>query len=886
MTRSGSHGIGQLLGVLRANDSEGRTDGQLLERFLIHQDDAAFTALVGRQGPMVLGVCRRILGSDADSEDAFQATFLVLVRKAPSLMARSVLGDWLHGVARYTALKAKAAAGHRLAKEQVMARPDATVEQDRNDWLPLLDDELARLPEKYRLPIVLCDLEGKTRHEAAKQLGWPEGTVAGRLARARKMLAKAFARHGVVFSVGALTVAMSQNAATASVPGSLLFATVKAARMSAAGKAATGVVSAKVAALTEGVLKAMFLTKLKIATVVLLVVVILGVATGAYTFAVAGEEQPDTFVTLPQDDKQKDKNPKKDEGHEDIQAMTLPAGALARLGWDALRLGHFSGALTPDGKKVVTLSTGAVVHIFDAATGRLLERRLLGDRRDLCPETWNFSLSADGSVAVVEEQTSSGRLTAWTVATGRQLLCLGRVSSHALSPDGRSLAAVEFVADQGKEILRVYDLESGKPRNIAFSGNLSHLRFSPDGRRLLGNVVGGQADEIVCYDVAGAKRLWAVSPGAAEVGVTPDNRFVFLVKPRAKEPFRAVDLETGEPAKVLKLPTCEAAGEPALAGNRLLLVPLRTGEVAVWDYRAGKELRRLRATPRDFLSVRVFAAADGKTALTDGDALRCWDLATGEQIFGPSGVPAHFGVVQALAFVPGGELLSASAGGELRRWDIASGRLVGELGRAAGSEVWITRAGVRMKKAEWSHDLIVVDTAGKRVGKVTLPHDATPLTSDLFWQYALLSDGRTAVTYVPRKGKVPVVAVTDYVAGKVLAQLDVDLPVEAGAHFQGFAPCGRWLVANGQMFAVSTGKPVWAPSAGQGWDMWKQSTVTFSPDSRLLWGRVSVSSSAKQEDFDRGEHDVWEMSSGARLARLQAKQVSRVAFSPDNRTLA
>jgi WD40 repeat protein len=555
------------------------------------------------------------------------------------------------------------------------------------------------------------------------------------------------------------------------------------------------------------------------------------------------------------------------------------------LGWDALRLGHFSGALTPDGNKVVTLSTGAVVHIFDAATGKLLERRLLGDRRDLCTETWNFSLSADGSVAVVEEQTSSGRVTVWTVA-GKQLLRLGRVSSHALSADGRSLAAVEFLADEGKDVLRVYDLETGKPRTVASSGYVSHLRFTPDGKRLLGHVAGGKADEIVCYDVAGAKRLWAVSPGATEIGVTPDSRMVILAKPRAKEPFRAMDVETGKPAEGLKLPTFEAAAEPGLAGDRLLLVPLRSGEVAVWDYRAGKELRRLRATPRDFLSVRVFAATNGKTALTDGDALRRWDLATGEQIFGPSAEPAHFGVVNAVAFLPGGELVSASAGGELRRWDVAGGRSLAKPGRATGSELWITSAGVRMVKPEWSHDLIVVDSAGQRVGKVTLPHGSAPLTPDLFWRYALLSDGGTAVAYVPRKGMAPVVAIADYAAGKVLAQVDVDLPVEAGDHFQGLAPCGRWLVANGQVFSVSTGKRVWVPSAGEGWELWKQSTATFSPDGRLLCGRVSVSSSANKEDFERGEHDVWEVASGAPLARVQATQISRVAFSPDNRTLA
>jgi RNA polymerase sigma factor (sigma-70 family) len=318
-TKSASLGIGHLLRVLRAHDGDGRTDGQLLERFLVHQDEAAFAALVRRHGPMVFGVCRRILGNEADSEDSFQATFLVLVRKAPSLTSRSILGDWLHGVARFTALKAKAAATHRRAKEQAMARPDSTAEEVRNDWLPLLDEELARLPEKYRLPIVLCDLEGKTRHEAAKQLGWPEGTVAGRLARARTTLAKALARHGVVFSGGTLAVAISQNVASACVPGSLVFTTVKAASMSAAGKAVAGVVSAKVAALADGVMKAMLLTKLKIIAALVVILCVLGTGASMLTHhtLAAGQQEakkktaptpesnvPDAPAAKPKEDKE------------------------------------------------------------------------------------------------------------------------------------------------------------------------------------------------------------------------------------------------------------------------------------------------------------------------------------------------------------------------------------------------------------------------------------------------------------------------------------------------------------------------------------------------------------------------------------------------------
>ncbi len=181
-----SMGIEELLRAAHAHDADGQTDGQLLSQFLARRDEIAFAALVRRHGPMVLGVCRRILGNAEDAEDAFQATFLVLVRKVASLASRAVLGDWLHGVARRTALNAKRVAARRRVKEKAMARSETQSEEVRDDRLALLDEALSRLPEKYRLAIVLCDLEGWTRREAADRLGWPEGTVAGRLRAAER----------------------------------------------------------------------------------------------------------------------------------------------------------------------------------------------------------------------------------------------------------------------------------------------------------------------------------------------------------------------------------------------------------------------------------------------------------------------------------------------------------------------------------------------------------------------------------------------------------------------------------------------------------------------------------------------------------------------------
>src|SRR5262249_30959932 len=209
-----------------------------------------------------------------DAEDAFQATFLVLVRKAASVVPREMVVNWLYGVAHQTARKARAATAKRGARERQvtqMPEPAATDVELWDDLQPLLDQELSGLPDIYRVAIVQCDLEGKTRKEAARQFGVPEGTLAARLARGRVMLAKRLTRHGLAVSGGTLALLLAQNAASAGVPTSLVSSTIKAASLFAAGQAAaTGVVSAQVAGLAEGVLKTMLLTKVKIVTAVLL----------------------------------------------------------------------------------------------------------------------------------------------------------------------------------------------------------------------------------------------------------------------------------------------------------------------------------------------------------------------------------------------------------------------------------------------------------------------------------------------------------------------------------------------------------------------------------------------------------------------------------------
>jgi RNA polymerase sigma factor (sigma-70 family) len=271
--------LAHLRSVLVNRDAAGLGDGDLLNRYVRQKDEAAFEALVRRHGPMVMGVCRRVLHHSHEAEDAFQATFLVLVRKAATLQAPGLLGNWLYGVAYRTALEARTAAAQRRAKEAKVAAPTQIPEDTWADLRPVLDQELNRLPDKYRAVVVLCDLEGKTRKEAARHLGWPEGTVASRLASARALLAKRVLRHGLSISGGALAAVLSQNA-SACVSTAVVASTAQAAAAWAAGQAA-GLISANILALTEGVVKSMFLTKLKSAGAVILAIA--GLLGGLFT---------------------------------------------------------------------------------------------------------------------------------------------------------------------------------------------------------------------------------------------------------------------------------------------------------------------------------------------------------------------------------------------------------------------------------------------------------------------------------------------------------------------------------------------------------------------------------------------------------------------------
>lgn len=244
------------------------TDGELLERFVSLREESALGTLVRRHAAMVWGVCGRLLNNHHDIEDSFQATFLVLVRKAALIRPRDKVANWLYGVAYQTAVRTRATSAKQRAREkQVVRLPEVEIEhrEPGDDLGVTLHQEINLLPAKYRVLIVYCDLEGKTRKEAAQQLGIPEGTVAGRLARARAMLAKRLVRQSIVVSASGLSATMAQHAMAANLSAPVVRSTIRAATSFAATASAKGIFGIRVATLTEGVLKLMWLNKIKTA---------------------------------------------------------------------------------------------------------------------------------------------------------------------------------------------------------------------------------------------------------------------------------------------------------------------------------------------------------------------------------------------------------------------------------------------------------------------------------------------------------------------------------------------------------------------------------------------------------------------------------------------
>jgi RNA polymerase sigma factor (sigma-70 family) len=668
-----------IIHVLEIRAPEG-ADAQLLEAFVSRHDEAAFAALVRRHGGLVLHVSRRVLGNAQDAEDAFQAAFLLLARRAASIHKRQSVSSWLYQVAYRLARRAKAQNARRQAREEQAVRMNPKVvgpEAAGRELQELLDVELSRLPAKYRTPLVLCYLQGKTHEEAAHELGWPLGTVRGRVARARELLHERLTRRGLTLSAAAFGTWLAATVARAA-PARLVDPTIKAALAYAAGaKAQAGLVTAEALALAEGGLTTMGTTSLKIGLLLLLGV---GLAFGGA--AGFGKRSPAGAPAVLAAPAQAKPGPERVEK----PGEPLPPGATAHLGSRRFWVGTgFFGGLTfsADGKLLAALRDRSEVLVWSTATGKEVAR-----------------------LAVAKPATNT-------------------INLLAFAPDGKTLAVVH------PEAVRLWDVSTGKEVRLLETGGgeIRGCVFAPDGKTL---AAPGSDGRIYRWEVATGKKApgWDAQEGLHALAFAPDGKTVATAGP--DQWVRLYQAETGK-----TLRTCAGHRDTVLAvafapGGKVLASAGADGTLRLWEADSGKQVRAWDAPPpasggfshghllplrfsadrktlaagrhvfeaATGLQVRVLAApeneriplvasADGKyLAAVAENRVRLLDAATGKELRRGAG---HQGPVLVAAFSPDGKTLAT--GGTDRTillWDLATGK---ELRRLEGHRAWVNLLG-------------------------------------------------------------------------------------------------------------------------------------------------------------------------------------------------
>jgi RNA polymerase sigma factor (sigma-70 family) len=667
-----------LQGLINLGTIGGLTDEQLLDQFANRRDggaELAFEVLLRRHGSMVLRVCRSVLGDCHDADDAFQATFLVLVRQAQSIRKHASLGSWLYGVARRVSLKSKRAGARRRRHEGRHAEttPESASDREHDDLELIVLEEVGRLPEKYRAPIVLCYLEGMTHEAAARQLGWPSGTVQGRLARARELLRTRLSRRGLALPGALAAEALFSKSARAMVAPSLLDTTIKL--MAARAPAGAAVLLARTVLRSSSIV-------LSVQGAIALTAVFI---VGAGIFTLVRPERGDPAQRRPPGGP-RIVTPASPKPSFTAPDEMLPPGAVARLGPIRFWHGHTiqQVAYTADGQALVSIGDDGVGRFWDAGTGR--ER---GQLRGRDSRIRSVLFAPDDRAVVWEESGTIRLLERETMREIRQFKATAPPRLVCLSANGRVLAAV---GSSGLSIA-LWDVNTGRVLR-AVEGHrtiTTSLALSPDGALLVSS--GKDSPESnrfgrLTEEGDGSLRIWDVTTGTLRRRVQFDKMWAdSIVFAPAGTAFAAAmtdgwirlwDVVSDKEPRILKSKgsaigcAAFAPGGSTLAWSHALLPAPRIQESAIHliDVASGRELWK-HETPGVVPYSLVFAP-DGRSLASSGEnVIRLWDVATGEEMCPNLGDRNRVG---GIAVTPDGRtVITGGQDGTIRFRDLKTG---------------------------------------------------------------------------------------------------------------------------------------------------------------------------------------------------------------------